>query len=327
MRRRDFTAGLLGGSLALAARPRIVRGQQAAMPTVGFLRLTSAADSAHLLAGLRQGLKDGGFIEGQNIALEARYAENHRDRAAALASDLIKRQVAVIVTDQAVHAAKAATSSIPILFVLGADPVADGLVTSLNRPGANVSGVVFFSSQLGAKRIGLLRQMVPGVTTIGMLAFSLSPEDKTERNQIEAAARDIGQNVLFADVAREGDIDAAFATFAEKGVGAVLVGSGPFFRSHKEQIISLAMRYKLPTSYSLREYVEAGGLMSYGTSIDNAYREAGHYAARILKGEKPGELPVLQSTKFELLINMKTARALGLTVPQTLLVAVDEEID
>jgi putative ABC transport system substrate-binding protein len=326
MRRRDFTAGLLGGTLALAGRPPIAWAQRP-MPTVGFLRMTAAADSAHLLAALRQGLKDAGLIEGQNVAIESRYADNNRDRAPALAADLITRQVAMIVTDQAVRAAKAATSSIPILFVLGADPVADGLVASLNRPGGNVSGVVFFSSQLGAKRIGLLRQMVPGATTIGMLAFSLSPEDKTERNQIEAAARDIGQNMLFADAAREADIDAAFATFAGKGVGAVLVGSGPFFRSHKEHIISLAMRYKLPTSYSLREYVEAGGLMSYGTSIDNAYREAGHYAARILKGEKPAELPVLQSTKFELLINMKTARALGLTVPPTLLVAADEEID
>lgn len=326
MRRRDFTAGLLGATFVLATRPRLARAQQG-MPTVGFLRLTSAADSAHLLAGLRQGLKDAGFVEGQNVTIEARYAENHRDRAADLAADLIKRQVAVIVTDQAVHDVKAATSSVPTLFVLGADPVADGLVTSLNRPGGNVSGVVFFSSQLGAKRIGLLRQMVPGATTIGMLAFSLSPEDKTERSQIAAAARETGQTILIADAARESDIDAAFSTFAEKGAGAVLVGSGPFFRSHKEQIVTLAARYKLPTSYSLREYVEAGGLMSYGTSIDNAYREAGHYAARILKGDKPAELPVLQSTKFELVINMKTAKALALTVPQTLLVAADEEID
>lgn len=326
MRRRDFTAGLLGGTLTLATRSRMARAQQA-MPTVGFLRLTSAADSSHLLAGLRQGLKEAGFVEGQNVTIEARYAEGHRDHAAALAADLIKRQVATIVTDQAVHDVKAATTSIPTLFVLGADPVASGLVTSLNRPGGNISGVVFFSSQLGAKRIGLLRQMVPSATTIGMLAFSLSPEDKTERSQIEAAARETGQNVLIADAARESDIDAAFATFAEKGVGAVLVGSGPFFRSHKEQIVALAARNKLPTSYSLREYVEVGGLMSYGTSIGDAYRQAGLYAARILKGEKPADLPVVQATKFELLINMKTARALGLTVPQTLLVAADEEID
>jgi len=326
MRRRDFTAGLLGGTLTLTTRSRMARAQQA-MPTVGFLRLTSAGDSAHLLAGLRKGLNEAGFVEGRNVAIEARYAEGHRDHAAALAADLIKRQVAVIVTDQAVHDVKAASTSIPTLFVLGADPVASGLVTSLNRPGGNISGVVFFSSQLGAKRIGLLRQMVPGATTIGMLAFSLSPEDKTERSQIEAAARETGQNILIADAARESDIDAAFATFAEKGAGAVLVGSGPFFRSHKEHIVALAARYKLPTSYSLREYVEAGGLMSYGTSIGDAYRQAGLYAARILKGEKPAELPIVQATKFELLINMKTAKALGLTVPPTLLVAADEEID
>jgi putative ABC transport system substrate-binding protein len=326
MRRREFTAGLLGGVLALATRPHLARAQQGA-PTVGFLRMTSAADSAHLLASLRQGLKDAGFVEGQNVAIEARYAEGHRDHAPALAADLIKRQVAVIVTDQAVHDVKAAASATPTLFVLGADPVASGLVSSLNRPGGNISGVVFFSSQLGAKRIDLLRQMVPGATTIGVLAFSLSPEDKTERNQIESAAHETGQNIFIADAAHESDIDMAFATFAQKGVGAVLIGSGPFFRSHKEQIVALAARYRLPTSYSLREYVAAGGLMSYGTSIDNAYREAGRYAARILKGDRPAELPVLQSTKFELVINVKTAKALGLSVPQTLLVAADEEID
>lgn len=297
------------------------------MPTIGFLRVTSAADSGHLLAGLIQGLKESGFIAEQNFALEARYADNHRDRVAALAADLVKREVTVIVTDQAVHEVKAATSKIPILFVLGADPVATGLISSLNRPGGNISGVVFFSSQLGAKRIGLLRQMVPRATTIGMLAFSLSPEDKTERNQVEDAAREVGQNMLFVDVAQAEGIEPAFAKFAEEGVAAVLVGSGPLFRSHKEQIVALAARYKLPTSYSLREYVLAGGLMSYGTSIDNAYREAGHYAARILKSENPAELPVLQSTKFEFVINLKAARTLGLTVPQSLLLAADEEID
>jgi len=326
MRRRDFTAGLLGGTVGLVVRPRIVRAQRA-MPTIGFLRITSAADSAHLLAALTQGLKEAGFVAGQNFALEARYADNHRDRAAALAADLVKREVAVIITDQAVHDVKAATSKIPIVFVLGADPVAAGLVSSLNRPGANISGVVFFSSQLGAKRIGLLRQMIPAGTTIGMLAFSLSPEDKTERNQVEAAAREVGQTMFFVDVAQADGIEPAFAKFAEKGVGAVLVGSGPLFRSHKDQIVALAARYRLPTSYSLREYVQAGGLMSYGTSIDNAYREAGHYAARILKGESPTELPVLQSTNFEFVINMKTARSLGLIVPQSLLLTADEEID
>jgi putative ABC transport system substrate-binding protein len=326
MRRRDFTAGLLGAT-TLGTWPLSARAQPAAMPVVGFLRVTSAADSAHLAAAFRQGLKESGFNEGQNVAIEYRYAENQRERAPALAADLIGRKVAVIATDQAVREVKAASSTIPILFVLGADPVAAGLVTSLNRPGANVSGIVFFSSQLGAKRIELLRQLVPAATTIGVLAFSASPEDKTERDQVEAAAASSGQQLLVVDVAQEADIDKAFASFAEKRVGAVLVGSGPFFRSHKEKIVALATRHALPTSYSLREYVSAGGLMSYGTSITNAYREAGKYAARILKGEKPADLPVLQSTKFEFVINLKTAKTLGLVVPQQLQVAADEIIE
>lgn len=327
MRRRDFAAGLLGGAATLGTWPLAVRAQQAAMPLVGFLRMTSAADSAHLAAAFRQGLKDSGFIEGQNVAIEYRYAENRREQAPALAADLIGRKVAVIATDQAVREVKAATSAIPTLFVLGADPVAAGLVASLNRPGANVTGIVFFSSQLGAKRIELLRQLVPAATTIGMLSFPVSPEDRTERDQVEAAAASSGQQVLIADVTQEADIDQAFASFAEKRVGAVLVGSGPFFRSHKEKIVALALRYELPTSYSLREYVSVGGLMSYGTSITNAYREAGKYAARVLKGEKPADLPVLQSTQFEFVINLKTAKALGLVVPQELQVAADEIIE
>lgn len=327
MRRRDFTAALLRGAATLGFAPLAAHAQQAALPVVGFLRMTSAADSAHLLAAFRQGLKESGFIEGQNVAIEQRYADNHRDRAPALAAELVGRQVAVIATDQAIHMAKAATTTIPLLFVLGADPVAAGLVASLNRPGGNVTGVVFFSSQLGAKRIELLRQLVPTAMTVGVLSFPISPEDKTERDQIEAAAKAAGQQVLMADAVRLDEIDRAFATFAEKRVGAVLVGSGPFFRSNKERIVALASRYALPTSYSLREYVEAGGLMSYGTSITNAYQQAGSYAARVLKGEKPADLPVLQSTKFELVINMKTAKALGLVVPQTLQVSADDVIE
>ncbi|MEA2821853.1 MAG: hypothetical protein QOJ86_3857 [Bradyrhizobium sp.] len=311
----------------VCTRPFAAQAQPAAMPVIGFLRMTSAADSAHLVAAFRRGLKESGFIEGQNVAIEYRYAENHRDQVHGLAAELVGRRVAAIVTDQAVREAKAASSEIPIVFILGADPVAGGLVASLNRPGGNVTGIVFLSSQLGAKRIELLRQLVPAATTIGVLAFPISPEDKTERSQIEAAAKTAGQQILIVDAARASEIDSAFATFAEKGVGAVLVGSGPFFRSHKEQIVALAARHALPTSYSLREYVEAGGLMSYGTSITNAYREAGIYAARILKGEKPTELPVMQSTKFELAINMRTAKTLGITVPAMLLVTADDVIE
>jgi putative ABC transport system substrate-binding protein len=326
MRRRDFTRALLRGAAAAAAWPLASRAQ-GTIPVIGFLRMTSAADSAHLVAAFRRGLAESGLTEGQNVAIEYRYADNDRNRAPGLAADLIGRRVAAIVTDQAVHEAKAASRDTPIVFVLGADPVAGGLVTSLNRPGGNVTGIVFLSSQLGAKRIELLRQLVPAATTIGVLAFPASPEDRTERSQIEAAAKTVGQEILIADAARDSEIDSAFATFAEKRVGAVLVGSGPFFRSHKQQIVALAARHALPTSYSLREYVEAGGLMSYGTSITNAYREAGIYAARIIKGEKPGELPVMQSTKFELVINANTAKTLGIAVPPTLLVAADDVIE
>ena len=325
MRRRDFTTGLLAGAATLGPWPPA--RAQAPMPVVGLLRMTSATDSAHLVAAFREGLSESGFVEGQNVAIDYRFADNDRGRAPRLASELVARRVAVIATDQGAREAKAATAETPILFVLGADPVALGLVASLNRPGGNVTGVVFLSSQLGAKRIELLRQLVPTASMIGVLAFPNSAEDSTERAQVEAAAKTLGQPILIADAVHDGEIDQAFAGFAEKGVGAVLVGSGPFFRSHKEQIVALAARYRLPTSYSLREYVEAGGLMSYGTSITNAYRQAGIYAARILKGEKPADLPVMQSTKFEFVINTKAAKALGLTVPQSLLVAADDVVE
>lgn len=327
MRRREFIT-LIGSAAATPAilRPLAARAQPAT-PVVGFLRVTSAADSAHLVEAFREGLKESGFAEGRNVAIEFRFAEGHRDRLPALAGDLIGRQPAAIMTDQAVRALKAATSTVPIIFALGADPVADGLVTSLNRPGGNVTGIVFFSSQLGAKRIELLRQLVPTATALGMPAYPASPEDRTERSQIEPAAKDTDLQLTIADAVNESDIDNGFAMFAEKHVGAVLVGSGPFFRSHKERILGLAARYKLPASYSLREYAEAGGLMSYGTSITDAYRQGGTYAARLLKGEKVGDLPVMQSSKFEFIINLKTAKTLGLTVPQSLLVAADEVIE
>jgi ABC-type uncharacterized transport system substrate-binding protein len=325
MRRREFIT-LLGGVAASATTPFGLHAQTST-PIIGFLRVTSAADSAHLAKAFREGLKESGFIDGQHVAIEFRFAEGHRDRLPALASDLIARRPAAIMTDQAVRALKAANSTVPIIFALGADPVAGGLVTSLNRPGGNVTGIVFFSSQLGAKRIQLLRQLVPTATTLGMLAYPASPEDRTERTQIEAAAKAVRQQVVIADAVREGEIDEAFATFARERAGAVLVGSGPFFRSHKQQILELAARYKLPASYSLREYAEAGGLMSYGTSITDAYRQGGIYASRILKGEKVSDLPVMQSTKFEFVINLKTAKTLGLTVPQSLLVAADEVIE
>ena len=324
MRRREFITLLGGGAAAVSTRSARA---QTSMPVIGFLRVTSAADSTHLVKAFREGLKEAGFLEGRNGTIEFRFAEGHRDRLPALVHDLIGRQPAAIMTDQAVRALKAATSSTPIIFALGADPVAGGLVSSLNRPGGNITGIVFFSAQLGAKRVELLRQLVPTATTLGILAYPASPEVRTERTQIEAAAKAARQDIVIADAVREEEIDKAFATFAEARVGAVLVGSGPFFRSHKQQILGLAARHSLPASYSLREYAEAGGLMSYGTSISDAYRQGGIYAARILKGEKVGDLPVMQSTKFEFVINLKTAKTLGLTVPQGLLVAADEVIE
>ena len=325
MRRRDFLTALAGAGAA--ALPFTARAQQSRIPKIGFLRVTSAADSAHLAKAFRQGVKDAGFIEGQTVKIEFRYAENHRDRLPGLIADLLAQNVALIATDQAVHAVKAATSSVPTIFVLGADPVRTGLVQSLNRPGGNITGVVFFSSQLGSKRIDLLRQLVPGGGTFGVLAFPGSPEDQTELVEVQAAGKSSGQQLVIAYAGRNEEIDQAFDKFVKTPVTAVLVGSGPFFRSHKEQIIRLAAQHRLPAIYSLREYVPAGGLMSYGASITGAYHQAGLYATRILKGEKVAELPVIQSTHFELAINMKTAKALGLNFPQTLLLSADEVIE
>lgn len=326
MQRREFIAALAAAAAA-GAWPIAARAQQGRLPTVGFLRVTSAADSAHLAAAFREGLKQSGLIDGQSIRIEERYAESDRGRLPALIGELLARRVAVIATDQAVHAVKAATSSVPTIFVLGADPVATGLVKSLNRPGGNITGVVFFSAQLGAKRIELLRQLAPHAAALGVLAYPASQEDRTELEQVKAAAAGVGQRLVIAEVTRDTEFEPAFARFAAAPVGAVLVGSGPFFRSHKERIIGLAARTRLPASYSLREYADHGGLMSYGASITEAYREAGLYAARIVKGQKPADLPVMQSTKFELVVNLKTARALGVAVPQPLLLAADDVIE
>jgi putative ABC transport system substrate-binding protein len=325
IRRREFLS-LAGGVAGSLISPFGLHAQTS-LPVIGFLRVTSSADSAHLVEAFREGLKQAGFLDGQNAVIEFRFADGHRDRLPGLITDLISRRPAVIMTDQAVRPLKAATSSIPIVFALGADPVADGLIASFNRPGGNITGIVFFSAQLGAKRIELLRQLAPKGSVLGMLTYPASPEDRTERTQVEAAAKAAQQQLVIADAVKEDEIDKAFARFAEERVAAVLIGSGPFFRSQKERIIGLAARYGIPASYSLREYAEAGGLMSYGTSITDAYRQGGVYAARILKGEKVGDLPAMQATKFELVINLKTAKALGLAVPQSLLVAAEEIIE
>ena len=325
MKRREFIT--LVGSVA-AAWPLAARAQQPKMPVVGFLRSAPLADATQLVTAFRQGLKEAGFVEGQNVAVEYRSGENDRDRLAAVVTELVRQPAAVIVGNTpSALAAKAATTTVPIVFASGFDPVALGLVASLNRPGGNVTGVVFFAGELGAKRLELLRQLVPKATTIAMLVNPNSPDTEAERSDVQAAAQAIGQQLIILDVRSDRDLETAFATFVQRGAGALLVGTGAFMNSNRERLVALAARHALPASYALRESVAVGGLMSYGASITDAYRQVGIYAGRILKGEKPADLPVMQSTKFALVLNLKTAKALGLDVPPTLLALADEVID
>jgi putative ABC transport system substrate-binding protein len=298
------------------------------MPIVGFLCSTSHAPFQNLITAFGQGLKESGFVEGQNVAIEYRYADNQIDRLPALAADLVRRPVNVIVCNAlAVQAAKAATATVPIVFAGGTDPVRAGIVTSLNRPGGNVTGAVFFGGDLGPKRLELLHQIVPKATTIAALVHPRSFTTKTERGEIPAAAQAMGLQLLVLDIGSERDIEAAFATIVQRGAGALFVGGGAFLNSQREQVAALAARHKLPAIFVLRDHVVAGGLMSYGASQTDAYRHAGTYAGRILKGEKPGELPVIRSTKLEFVINLKTAKALGIDIPPTLLALADEVIE
>jgi putative ABC transport system substrate-binding protein len=327
MKRREFIT-LLGG--AAAAWPVAARAQQT-RAVIGLLDPRSPDGLADRLRGFRQGLKETGFVEGESIAIEYRWADNQMDRLSALAADLVRRRVAVIAVPggpDAARAAKAATATIPIVFVVAVDPVSLGLVASLARPGGNLTGINFFGGELTAKRLELLRMLVPGATRVAVLVNPANPTmtESTSR-EVEPAGRSMGLQIRVLNASTSREINAAFATFVDERPDAVLVGDDPFFNGRRVQLVHLATRYAVPASYVAREFAEVGGLMTYGASISDAWRQAGVYCGRILKGAKPAELPVVQSAKFELVINAETARMLGLTVPPSLLSLTDEVIE
>jgi putative ABC transport system substrate-binding protein len=325
--RRDFIT-LLGGSAV--AWPLVVRAQQAAMPVVGLLSSRSPSTDAHLIAIIRQGLNETGFAEGRNVAFDYRWAEGHYDRLAGLAADLARRQVAVIVTigaEPSALAAKAATATIPIVFIGSADPVRSGLVTSLHRPGGNITGATLFHAEIEPKRLGLLRELRPNATTIVALVNANGPYAETQADDTRAAARSVGQEITILNASTIGEIDAAFARLAQMRADAIFVVADPFFFDRATQLVVLAARHTIPTLYHRREFAAAGGLISYGSNAEDSYRVVGVYAGRILKGEKPADLPIQLATKFELVINLSTARALGLDIPPTLIARADEVIE
>jgi putative tryptophan/tyrosine transport system substrate-binding protein len=326
MRRRNFIT-LLGNA---ATWPLAARAQQAAMPVIGFLNTRSLRSDSRLMTAFHQGLGETGYVQGQNVAIEYRWAEDQLDRLPAMAADLVRRRVAVIVAtggNVSALAAKEATTTVPIVFTTGGDPVMLGLVTSLNRPGGNVTGLSALTGLLGAKRLELLHDLVPKATMIGVVMNRTNPSAEAYAKDVYEAARTRGQQIQILNASTKGEIDIAFASMVQLGVGAILIVTDAFFVGWRDHLVALAARYAIPTIYENRDFVAAGGLISYGTDLANTYRQAGVYAGRILKGEKPADLPVMQPTKFELVINLKTARALNLQVPDKLLALADEVIE
>ena len=324
MRRREF----IGLAVSAAAWPLAAGAQQAAMPVISLFNSGNQAMNARNLTTFRQGLKEAGFVEGQNVAIEFRWAENQFDRLEALATEVIARRPAVIVSNTlAALRIKAATATIPLVFTTGSDPVRDGLVTSMSRPGGNITGVVFISGTVGAKRLELLHQLVPTATRFAMLLHPGTPETEAERKDVEAAAQAIGRQVDVFEVRTAGDIETAFATLASRQADALLIGAGTFMANNRGLVVALAARFAIPAMYATLDSVEAGGLMGYGASLPEAYHQAGLYAGRILKGEKPGDLPVMQSSKIDFVINLNAAKALGLEFHPQLLATADEVIE
>ena len=325
MKRREFIT-LLGG--AAVALPMATRAQQPAIPVIGFLNSRAPGENPAILAAFRRGLKEAGYVEGQNATIEYRWAAGQYDRLPALAADLVGRRVAAIVANgPAVQAAKAATSTIPIVFVVGFDPLAFGLVASLSRPAGNLTGVSVLDVEVGAKRLELLHELVPTTNIIALLVNPTTPAAETIARDAQAAARALGLQLHVLHASSDRDFETVFATVAELKAGALVIGADPFFTSRSQQLAKLALDHAIPTIYEFREFAAAGGLLSYGTSIVDAYRLAGVYTSRILKGEKPSDLPVQQETKVELILNLKTAKALGITVPLPLVGRADEVIE
>jgi putative ABC transport system substrate-binding protein len=318
----------LGG--AAAAWPLAARAQRPVIPVIGYLHSASSAPYAHLVAAFRQGLREAGYVEGESVAIEYRWAEGRYDRLPALAAELVSRHVALIVAqggDPSILAAKSATATIPVVFTISSDPVKLGVVGSLNRPGGNITGFWLYTSLLGTKRLELMRQLLPGNASIAVLVNPDNPNADLDVTELQNAARTLGQSITFVRARSETEIDAVFPTLGEQRASALLVNTDPFFLARRDQFVSLAARSKMPAIYAQREFVAAGGLISYGASLADGYRQVGIYAGRILKSEKPGELPVQQPTKFEMSINLKTARALGLDIPPTVLARADEVIE